>query len=106
MRTRTVIERIGEDMGPVDWDHPMAKDMPPIWREAEKAPKDFLFDYGFGGREIVSICMYDGWPYWKPTPAVCYIGPMNSPEWAHFNSYGVRPSSISSRPVPPQESDK
>lgn len=25
--------RYGEPKGPVDWDHPTAKDMPPIWRE-------------------------------------------------------------------------
>lgn len=90
MRTHTVTVREGENVGPVDWDHPTAKDMPPIWREAEKAPDD----YRFNGRPIIQICMYDGWPYWKPTPAVMFIGPLNCGEWAFFNSYGVHADSI------------
>lgn len=96
MRTETRTVRIGENVGPVDWDHPTAKDMPPIWREAEKNPGDFLFsEYG---RTILAICMYDGWPYWKPTPAVLYIGPLNRPEWSFFNDYAVGPGSIRRRP--------
>ena len=95
MRTRTVTVREGENVGPVDWDHPTAKDMPPIWREAEKYPSSFIF--GDQWREIIEICMYDGWPYWKPTPAVGYIGPLGGLEWAFFNSYGVHANSISPR---------
>lgn len=94
MRYETVTVRHGENVGPVDWEHETAKDMPPIWREAEKAPGEFLIDYGHGGREIVAVCMYDGWPYWKPTPAVGYVGPLKMVEWAFFNSYGVHPNSI------------
>jgi hypothetical protein len=93
MRYETVTIRHGENVGPVDWEHEMAKAMPPIWSEAEKAPSDFLLDYGNGGKQIVEICMYDGWPYWKPTPAILYVGPLG-PEWAHFNSYGVNSGSI------------
>jgi hypothetical protein len=100
MKTRTVVVREGENVGPVDWDHPLAKDMPAIWREAEQSPKDFTFDYGHGGREILTICMYDGWPYWKPMPAVCYVGPLNSAEWSFFNSYGVNQRSVQRRSGP------
>lgn len=90
MRTRTVTERIGENMGPIDWEHPTAKNMPEIWREAEKCP-GFLFN----GRQILDMGMYDGWPYWTPRPAICFLGPLNSAEWTFFDSYGVHDNSIS-----------
>lgn len=93
MRTHTVTVREGEDVGPIDWNHLIAKDMPAIWREAEKSPDDFLYN----GYSIVRICMYDGWPYWKPMPAVCFIGPLNCSEWNFFNSYGAHVDSITPR---------
>jgi hypothetical protein len=96
MRTETVTVRIGEDVGPVDWTHPTSKDMPPIWREAEQNPSAFVF--GEYSRPILRICMYDGWPYWEPRPAIQYIGPLKSAEWAFFNSYMVRPDSIAPHP--------
>lgn len=100
MRCETVTVRHGENVGPVDWTHETAKDMPDIWREAERDPKSFVFDYGHGGRAIVEICMYDGWPYWQPRPAVAYIGALNGVEWAFFNSYGVHPGSITKKIKP------
>jgi hypothetical protein len=94
MKTRVVEVSEGEDMGPVDWEHPTAKDMPPIWREAAEHPEDFLLDNGgLHLKTIYRICMYDGWPYWKPTPAIQYQGPLG-PEWTFFNSYAIRPTSI------------
>lgn len=95
MRTYQQTVREGENMGPVDWDHPTAKDKPQIWRDAEANPSAYTFsEYR---RSIISICMYDGWPYWTPRPAVCFIGPLNSAEWAFFDSYGVDDSSIQPR---------
>lgn len=94
MRTETVTVRIGEDVGPVDWEHPTACDKPPIWLEAEKNPDAFLYN----GRAILKLCMYDGWPYWQPRPAIQFIGPLNSAEWDFFDSYGVREGSITRRP--------
>lgn len=86
--------RSGENVGPVDWDHPTAQNMPQIWKDAEKSPEQFTFsEYR---RPIIEICMYDGWPYWEPRPAVHFIGPIG-PEWHFFNSYGVHADSI--RPV-------
>lgn len=82
--------RHGEDVGPVDWEHPTAKNMPDFWREAEKAPE--LFRYN--GRTLLGLCMYDGWPYWEPRPAIRFIGQLNSVEWDFFNSYAVYPNSI------------
>lgn len=93
MRTETQTVHIGENVGPVDWDHPLAKDKPPIWRDAATAPEGFLYN----GRTILAVCMYDGWPYWRPTPAIQFVGPLNSAEWAHFNSYGVHADSITAR---------
>ena len=98
MKTRTVTVCEGEDVGPIDWDHPTAKDKSAIWREAEKSPQDYVFDKY--NRQILRICMYDGWPYWKPMPAIQYIGPLGSAEWAFFNSYGVRDGSIRRKPLP------
>lgn len=92
MRYETVTVRHGENVGPVDWAHPTAADMPQIWHEAEQRPDDFLFR----GRSIIAICMYDGWPYWEPRPAVRFYGPIG-PEWNHFNSYGVSASAIEAR---------
>src|SRR5687768_16376756 len=72
MRYETKTVRIGEDVGPIDWEHPLAKDMPEIWREADESPGHFTFsEYR---RTILRICMYDRWPYWKPTPAICFVG--------------------------------
>lgn len=97
MRTRTVTERIGEDMGPIDWSHPMAKDKPGHWRDAEQNPDDyeFLLNGMFTPHAIVALRMYDGWPYWKPTPAILRESPIGGVEWVHFNSYGVSDNSIS-----------
>lgn len=98
MKTRTVTEYIGEDMGPVDWSHPMAvefaeksPEMAALLKEAEQHPEGFLLvdDHGWYPRQVYRVCMYDGWPYWKPTPAVLREGPLGS-EWTHFNSYGFR----------------
>jgi hypothetical protein len=90
MRTETQTIRIGENMGPVDWSHPIAKDMPDTWRDAEKNPSEFTFS----GRQILCICMYDGWPYWESRPAIQFIGPMKTAEWTFFDSYAVHANSI------------
>lgn len=94
MKSHTKVVWEGEACGPVDWDHPTAKDMPDIWREAEQSPGDFIYVDDFATRVITDICMYDGWPYWKPTPAIRVWGGPCGAEWKFFTSYGVRPSSI------------
>ena len=94
MYYKTVQVPVGEVCGPVDWDHEKAKDLPAIWREAEADPDRFLFN----GRQIIQICMWDGWPYWKPYPSIASIGPLGSMEWDHFGSYGWYPHSITRRP--------
>lgn len=87
MRTITQTVHIGDDVGPVDWVHPMAADKPDLWREAEANPEGFT--YGDYERPIIKVCMYDGWPYWRPTPSILYVGPLGGCEWASFNSYGA-----------------
>lgn len=92
MRTETQTIRIGENMGPIDWTHNIAKDKPQTWREAEASPDAFTFN----GRPIFSVAMYDGWPYWTPRPAIQFCGPLG-PEWTFFDSYAVYDGSIQSK---------
>lgn len=107
--TQTVNE--GEDMGPIDWARPMIAQMEgDKWRaevvarlrEAESAPERFeaTTDGGWprvGWRQVLAVRMYDGWPYWRPTPSVYSCGPLGG-EWHSFNSL----SEI--RPLPPAPS--
>jgi hypothetical protein len=97
MRSRTVTVTEGEMTGPIDWGHPLANDMPAIWREAENAPSDFVLTGDHPDRAIFAIGMYDGWPYWKPTPALLVESPLGGSEWIFFNSYGVHKNSIKPR---------
>ena len=62
MRTWTETHREGTNMGPVDWAHETAKDMPELWREAEKDPDAFTFisSGAIFETQILTICMYDG----------------------------------------------
>jgi hypothetical protein len=90
MRTETQTIRIGENMGPIDWTHPIAKAKPEFWREAETNPDAFLFR----GHTILALAMYDGWPYWTPRPAIQFVGPLNSAEWTFFDSYSAHAGSL------------
>lgn len=86
MQYRTVTERIGEELGPIDWTHPMSielaeKDpkLTDLLREAAATPDAFeaTNDGGcpkFGWGPVAGVVMYDGWPFWQPTPHVCYLG--------------------------------
>lgn len=92
MRYESVTVRHGENVGPVDWTHETARDMPPIWRDAEQRPEGFVFTEH--ERAILAVCMYDGWPYWTPRPAIQFVGPLGSAEWAFFDSYAVGQDSV------------
>ena len=102
MRTETVTVRHGEDCGPIDWDHEIAKDKPAIWREAEAEPESYVYceDRMIGEREIIAMRMYDGWPYWKPRPALLISSPIVGSEWRFFDDYGMRGASIYRRRDP------
>ena len=87
MRTWTETRREGTDMGPIDWTHPMIADCDEriiaLLREAEKDPGSWMVDTGVRCWDLVSVCMYDGWPYWQPTPFVFRYGPLGC-EWNSF----------------------
>lgn len=111
MRYETRTERIGEDVGPIDWSHPMiaaelAKKISnpcrtdngmsyrapllDLLREVEKSPGDYeaTTDGGWpkvGWGEVLAVRMYDGWPYWRPTPSVLIKGWAGS-SWHAFNA--------------------
>jgi hypothetical protein len=81
---------VNKVIGPVDWDHCTARNMPAIWRDAEKNPSAYEFRELF---QVISIAMYEGWPYWESRPAILFRGP-TGPEWTYFDDYGVSPESI------------
>lgn len=89
MRTETQTVRIGEWLGPVDWSYDFAAhgwdrggsgcnparitDWIALLRAVEeglaRSERWAVYEHG-SEREVLSVGMYDGWPYWKPTP--CY----------------------------------
>jgi hypothetical protein len=105
MKTRTVIEREGEYMGPVDWSYDFTQHFKTCgvrdldayiaekveWlRKLEQHPDKYeaTTDGGspkFGWFRVLRVGMYDGWPHWRPVPAVLTAGPLG-PEWHHFYS--------------------
>jgi hypothetical protein len=89
MRTETRTERIGEYLGPVDWSYDFTSHdwseghggvNPACTRQATLELRKLveLFDQGktcmvslYGeGHRVLQVGMYDGWPFWKPTPSV------------------------------------
>lgn len=104
MRTRTVTERIGEDMGPIDWSYDFAQHFTShqanrreealaqalAWlRDLEADPSAYraTTDGGwprFGWHDVIKVCMYDGWPYWRPVPSVLVAGTLGG-EWHCFS---------------------
>jgi hypothetical protein len=94
MKTRTVTERVGEYLGPVDWTYDFRQHFDSYCtddagrqaaceravatlKELELHPELYeVTTYGgwprCGWGRIVWIGMYDGWPYWKPVPTVAY----------------------------------
>jgi len=70
MRTETRTVRIGEWVDGVS---------PEGWKYCSS---------GFSIFSVVHIGMYDGWPFWKPTPAIGWIGPLGTVEVAFW--YNLR----------------
>jgi hypothetical protein len=105
VRYETRIERIGEDMGPIDWDYNFRQHFDRYCCSAERQdeycaqsiallrrvvemestgrPAE-VNENGFW-KPLYKVCMYDGWPYWKPTPYVLVGGVLGS-EWHPFYS--------------------
>lgn len=106
MKTITETRRVGELLGPVDWSynfrshfdsmgHPdnvkdeYCNESKERLKLLEQDPTKYLAttDGGWprcGWYKVVAIGMYDGWPYWSPTPSVCLAGPFGC-EWHSFN---------------------
>lgn len=110
MRTRTVIEREGEHLGPVDWSFDFSQGVSNTCcsdeRKAERLSRyvELLWEVerrhlrgeplrvctnGYW-HPLILVGMYDGWPFWKPTPALCVRGPLG-PAWDfYYELEGVR----------------
>jgi hypothetical protein len=101
MKTRTVIERIGEWLGPVDWDYNFnqhawskshggvnpecIKKGKELLRKASEDPEDWFYSpCQFGAHKVLNIGMYDGWPFWKPTPAIGFRSVLGGEDIAFF----------------------
>ena len=93
MRTWTETHREGEEVGKIDWSHEMIAscglDINQLKR-MEEHPERFqaTTDGGWprcGIRRVIAFCMYDGWPYWTPHPAIFYAGVLGG-EWHSLNS--------------------
>lgn len=97
MRTYTVTQREGEYLGPIDWS--WFEENPPrdryeeqiiAWLKDIEADKEAWLVSNDGGapkmwhRRVIQIGMYDGWPYWKPRPALRIEGPLG-PEWVWWD---------------------
>lgn len=114
MKYRTVVEREGEELGPVDWAHPMVKQCPipeATLREIEAEPQSWMAtnDGGWprcGWKRVLNLAMYDGWPYWTPHPVFVVEGVLGVERWSFSSMSDVnRRAPVSPRPPPmPQES--
>lgn len=105
MITRMVGERIGEYLGPVDWSFDfsqgvrsmggseayrasrVAKWVELLWEVERKHLRSEPLKVIVNGyyKDLLTVGMYDGWPYWTPTPAVCVMGTLG-PEWDFYYS--------------------
>lgn len=109
MRTETHTVRIGERVGDIDWTYNFRKHFDSMccddkgrreacerskaklraMEDAHKAGRKILATtYGgwprCGWHQVLDVGMYDGWPYWKPTPSVFTLGPLGG-EWHSFS---------------------
>lgn len=106
MKTRTVIEREGELLGPVDWSHDFESDqyfggycgrdkaehIAKIvgWLRTLSENQEGYRASTYGGwprifQDVIHVGMYDGWPHWKPTPSVgLYSRVLGVIEWQPF----------------------
>lgn len=94
MKTVTFTERVGEFLGPVDWDYDFRQHFNCLCtsdagrdeacdkqkrrlKMVAESPEHFeVTTYGgwprCGWGSVVLVGMYDGWPYWRPVPTVAY----------------------------------
>lgn len=110
MRTRTVTVREGELLGPVDWTYDFAShgwdrggacnpetvaESIEVLRKIEAEPsrwKVWTHSEPFSDRygRVISVGMYDGWPYWRPVPSVFLTTAAGGGEWSSFFGLKIR----------------
>jgi hypothetical protein len=103
MKIYTKTVREGELLGPVDWEYDFRQHFDcmgttaerkdeacrraiQLLREVEEANNtgvQVFLCHGFLWRDVISVGMYDGWPFWKPTPAMLCSGTLGA-EWHFF----------------------
>lgn len=104
MKTRMVEEREGELLGPVDWSHNFRQHFDNYCSTNEQRDKrcaetvallkrltEMIAEgkrcriqcYDFS-HSVITVGMYDGWPYWKPTPAILVNSPIGGGDWKFF----------------------
>lgn len=103
MKFRTEIVRIGELLGPIDFGYDflshfqgyctsdevkksMCDKRVALLKQLADQPDANWWVCSSGGywHKMLSVGMYDGWPYWKPNPAICFNGTLGS-EWMFFD---------------------
>lgn len=103
MKTRMVEERIGENLGPIDWsynfrqhfdnyctsdenrDRYCAKAVEMLRQIAEPGEWQAWVNHSSWFVDVVFVGMYDGWPYWKPVPSFAVASPLGGVEWHPFS---------------------
>lgn len=131
MRSYQVTHYEGENMGPIDWAYDFLSHLScmcasdaekreriereiPIWFQTQQIfirreslvvlrsdNKVLQVLNGDWWRKVMDIGMYDGWPYWRPTPAMFLSGTLGG-DWHFFGDIrGVR---LEERPKNWQES--
>ena len=103
MRTYQVTHREGELLGDIDWNFDffhcfdcyccnderraeiMSGHIERLWQVERLHKKGIPLRIREGEywHDLIAVGMYDGWPYWKPFPAILIAGPIGS-EWRHF----------------------
>lgn len=102
MRTETRTVQIGEYLGPIDWSYDFAawgwdrggSGNPTIVPESVETLKTVeaglargetwtVVEHG-NRREVIQVGMYDGWPYWTPTPFYFLRSSLGGGEWSSW----------------------
>jgi hypothetical protein len=106
MKTRTETVRVGEMLGPVNWQYNFrphfdcycADDatqqkfcdakVEQLRQLADGTEWEATTDGGWprcGWGKVLYVGMYDGWPYWRPVPSVCIASKCGA-SWHSFDS--------------------
>lgn len=122
MRTYTVTKREGELLGPVDYHFPFIKHFGnhccsdldkkrlcarsiSLIRDIENAKKEgttvYAETYGYF-HEVLAVGMYDGWPFWEPTPAILVKGAIGN-GWQFY--YNIQSMKIEPNPTTTPEEE-